>query len=83
MKKHIVFLLTLLSGFFFGLVHSQTLIINEVSNGPAGSQEYVEFVVVDENTVASNQSQTPPLRCLPCSLTGVTAIARLNQLYEG
>jgi hypothetical protein len=29
------------------MVHGQTLIINEVSNGPTGNQEYVEFVVAD------------------------------------
>ena len=60
MKKHIVFLLTLLSGFFFGLVHSQTLIINEVSNGPAGSQEYVEFVVVDVSATYDCTGSAPP-----------------------
>ena len=41
-------------------VKSQTLIMNEVSNGPSGSQEYVEFVVVS-NTVSYNcSSPTPP-----------------------
>jgi gliding motility-associated-like protein len=40
---------------------SQTLIMNEVSNGPAGNQEYVEFVVVD-TVVAYNCSATAP----PC-----------------
>ena len=35
---------------FFGTSSSsiaQTLILNEVSNGPSGNQEYVEFVVID------------------------------------
>ena len=42
-------------GLFFilvGLAYSikaQTLIINEFSNGPAGAQEYIEFIVVDDN----------------------------------
>lgn len=42
-------------------VLAQTLIINEVSNGPTGSQEYVEFVVVD-NTVSYDCTGSAP----PC-----------------
>src|SRR6202008_4086927 len=39
----------------------QTLILNEVSNGPTGNQEYVELVVVS-NTVTYNCANTTP----PC-----------------
>lgn len=42
-------------------VKSQTIIMNEVSNGTSGNQEYVEFVVVS-NTVTYNCSNTTP----PC-----------------
>ncbi|MEY4603692.1 MAG: hypothetical protein RIT43_984, partial [Bacteroidota bacterium] len=45
---------------FWGNLHSQTLIINEVSNGPAGNQEYVEFVVVSDNANYNCNSTTPP-----------------------
>jgi gliding motility-associated-like protein len=60
MKRHCVFILVLLSSFFSGFVHSQTLIINEVSNGPAGSQEYVEFVVVDVSATYDCTGSAPP-----------------------
>ena len=39
---------------------AQTLIINEVSNGPNGSKEFVEFVVVDTAVVYNCSSSTPP-----------------------
>ena len=39
---------------------AQTLIMNEVSNGPAGNQEYVEFVVVSDTITYSCTSPTPP-----------------------
>jgi gliding motility-associated-like protein len=39
---------------------AQTLIMNEVSNGPAGNQEYVEFVVVDTSVSYNCNSTTPP-----------------------
>ena len=40
-----------------GAFHSQMLIINEFSNGPSGTQEYIEFIVVDTvNTIS----------CTPC-----------------
>ncbi len=39
---------------------SQTLIINEVSNGPAGNQEYVEFVVVSDTVIYDCGSPAPP-----------------------
>ncbi|MFN6013209.1 MAG: hypothetical protein ACK47F_00785, partial [Flavobacteriales bacterium] len=38
----------------------QTLIINEVSNGPAGNQEYVEFVVVSDAVTYDCNASTPP-----------------------
>jgi gliding motility-associated-like protein len=46
---------------FFGFeTKAQTLIMNEVSNGPAGNQEYVEFVVVSDTITYSCTSPTPP-----------------------
>jgi gliding motility-associated-like protein len=47
--------------FLFALysLRSQTLIMNEVSQGTTGSMEYVEFVVID-TTVAYNCSATTP-----------------------
>ena len=44
----------------FDPIHSQTLIMNEVSNGPSGSKEYVEFVVVSNSVTYSCNSLTPP-----------------------
>jgi gliding motility-associated-like protein len=49
--------------FFLSLsisLKAQTLIINEVSNGPAGSQEYVEFVVIDTAIAYDCNGSTPP-----------------------
>jgi len=46
----------IITPFFF----SQTLIINEVSNGPAGNQEYVEFVVVSDTAIYDCNSTSPP-----------------------
>lgn len=43
---------------FFGI--AQTLIINEVSNGPSGSQEYVEFVVIDNTVTYDCNGSAPP-----------------------
>ncbi|MBC7865315.1 MAG: hypothetical protein IAF38_20230, partial [Bacteroidia bacterium] len=41
--------------------YSQTMIINEVSNGQNGNKEWVEFVVVDTNVVYScNPNAVPP-----------------------
>ena len=40
--------------------YGQTLIINEVSNGPAGNQEFVEFVVVSNSAVYSCNTNVPP-----------------------
>jgi gliding motility-associated-like protein len=42
------------------MVHGQTLIINEVSNGPTGNQEYVEFVVADNALAYDCVANTPP-----------------------
>ncbi len=39
---------------------AQTLIINEVSNGPSGSQEYVELLVIDTAIAYNCNSTTPP-----------------------
>ena len=40
--------------------YSQTLIMNEVSNGPAGNQEYVEFIVIDTVIAYNCNAVTPP-----------------------
>ncbi|MCF8461436.1 MAG: T9SS type B sorting domain-containing protein [Flavobacteriales bacterium] len=40
--------------------NSQTLIINEVSNGPTGNQEFVEFVVADVGLTYDCGANTPP-----------------------
>jgi trimeric autotransporter adhesin len=60
-KLFILFLV----GFLFPIsTHSQTLIMNEVSNGISGSgnntQEYVEFVVVSNSVVYNCNSPIPP-----------------------
>ncbi len=39
---------------------SQTLIVNEVSNGPAGNQEYIELVVVSQTAYYDCGVSTPP-----------------------
>ncbi len=59
MKKFFFLCLLLLSSKF---LMAQTIIINEFSNGPAGSQEYIEFVVVD--TVASYNCLGGPPPCV-------------------
>ncbi|MCW3086126.1 MAG: hypothetical protein JWP12_3492 [Bacteroidetes bacterium] len=46
--------------YFVFSANSQTLIMNEVSNGPAGNQEYVEFVVVSNTVAYDCGSTTPP-----------------------
>ena len=51
------FLVFLVSIFFTGSVKSQTLVINEFSNGPSGSQEYLELIVIDTSASIS---------CNPC-----------------
>ena len=55
----IIFFFFFLSFVSFDL-KSQTLIMNEVSNGPAGSQEYVEFVVVNSAATYDCSGATPP-----------------------
>ena len=52
--------LILISSMFVGALHSQTLIINEVSNGPSGLQEYVELVVVDASATYDCSGSAPP-----------------------
>ena len=42
------------------LAFSQTLIVNEVSNGPAGNQEYIELVVVSQTAYYDCGVSTPP-----------------------
>ena len=59
MKKFFFLCLLLLSTKF---LLAQTIIINEFSNGPAGTQEYIEFVVVD--TVASYNCLSGPPPCV-------------------
>lgn len=46
--------------FYSFLAHSQTLIMNEVSNGTSGNQEYVEFVVISDTVTYSCNNTTPP-----------------------
>lgn len=53
-------LLTIALAFSTFLSSAQTLIINEVSNGPSGTKEYVEFVVVDQTVVYDCGSTAPP-----------------------
>lgn len=40
--------------------YGQTLVMNEVSQGESGSQEYVEFIVVDSTVVYDCNSSVPP-----------------------
>jgi len=42
------------------IAFSQTLIVNEVSNGPAGNQEYVELVVVSQTAFYDCGITAPP-----------------------
>jgi hypothetical protein len=46
--------------FTFSSILSQTLIINEVSNGPSGNQEYVELAGVSNVVTYDCNSSTPP-----------------------
>ncbi len=55
--KYFFVVLLCLSHFEF---EAQTLIINEFSNGPSGSKEYVEFLVVDNTVVYDCNTPTPP-----------------------
>jgi len=58
LTMRVIALLSLL--FFVSALNAQTLIINEVSNGPNGNKEYVEFVVVDTAVIYNCSSSTPP-----------------------
>jgi gliding motility-associated-like protein len=58
-KKQIFLCLFFLFSLFTNL-YSQTLIINEVSNGPSGNKEYIELVVVDNAVVYNCTNTTPP-----------------------
>jgi gliding motility-associated-like protein len=51
----LLFILSIGSSYF-----AQTLIINEVSQGPSGNQEYIEFIVVDDNAFYNCGNSTPP-----------------------
>ena len=46
--------------FFYCHLQSQTLIINELSNGAAGNQEYVEFLVASNTVTYNCNNSTPP-----------------------
>jgi gliding motility-associated-like protein len=54
------FLLVISIFFSTQFTFSQTLIMNEVSNGTSGNQEYVEFVVVDATATYDCNQITPP-----------------------
>ena len=55
------FFLLVISIFFSSqFTFSQTLIMNEVSNGTSGNQEYVEFIVVDATATYDCNQITPP-----------------------
>lgn len=58
MKKY----LSIVFSFLFLCASSQTLVMNEVSNGPSGNMEYVEFVVADTTVVYNCTAVTTP----PC-----------------
>lgn len=53
-----VFFLVFVVGLF--KVGAQTLIINEVSNGPTANQEFVEFVVADLGLTYDCAANIPP-----------------------
>jgi len=61
-KNHLVYpIFYCLAAIFLSIpIYSQTLIINEMSNGPSGSQEYVEFLVVDNTVTFDCNTSTPP-----------------------
>lgn len=58
-KKRIFFSLLILFSISSNLF-SQTIIINEVSNGPSGNKEYIELVVVDTTAFYNCGNATPP-----------------------
>jgi len=53
-------LLLLLTIFTVQLSNAQSIILNEVSNGPNGSKEYMEFVVMDVTATYNCGLTTPP-----------------------
>ncbi len=55
--KNLLVVLLFLTHF---VLEAQTLIINEVSNGPSGLKEYIELVVVDNTVVYDCNNTTPP-----------------------
>ncbi|MBM3430536.1 MAG: hypothetical protein FJX99_06090, partial [Bacteroidetes bacterium] len=57
MKFYIFYIFLLL---FISSGLSQTLIINEFSNGPFDEQEYIEFIVVDDDAFYDCGNTTPP-----------------------
>jgi len=54
------FIVALFALFFFNRANSQTLIINEVSQGVFGNMEWVELVVVDTTVVYNCSNSNPP-----------------------
>jgi gliding motility-associated-like protein len=44
----------------FSVSQAQTLIINEVSNGPTGNKEYIELLVIDTAVTYNCGNTTPP-----------------------
>lgn len=58
MEKLIGFLLVFLG--YVSSAYNQTLIINEVSNGPSGNQEYIELLVVDTIVSYNCNNSNPP-----------------------
>src|SRR6478609_3559916 len=57
---HTRFFFILVFIFIIRYAGSQTLIMNEVSNGPTGNQEYVEFVVASNTVTYSCTNSAPP-----------------------
>jgi gliding motility-associated-like protein len=58
-KKQILICLILFFTIFTNS-YSQTIIINEVSNGPSGNKEYIELVVVDTTAFYNCGNTIPP-----------------------
>ena len=55
LSKKLLFLFTLILSH---ISYSQTLVINEFSNGPSGVQEYIELIVIDTSSTS--------VACNPC-----------------
>lgn len=58
--KKLKYVSVLFSIFIFTQLHSQSLIINEISNGPNGNKEYIELVVIDTAAFYNCGNTTPP-----------------------